>query len=301
MKLRMKQKQMHSSEAWHIVKKRFEHALLRRGLLPNTITLFQGMVYHYYRHHGRDLPWRWTDNPYYILVSEIMLQQTQVDRVLNKYGIFIEKYPDFYRLAKAPLRAVLQVWQGLGYNRRALALKKTAQLVVKHFDGRLPENVDDLLHLPGVGKATASAVVAFAFNRPVTLLETNIRTVFLYFFFKRRHHVTDAELIPLVEMTLDRANPRTWYHALMDFGVMLKKRYQNPSRKSTHYKKQSPFQGSDRQIRGRILRMLIQRTCVSELQLIEDIAASPRRVRRILRQLEMEHLIRKKDGSYSIA
>jgi len=297
----MKQKQKHSSEGWHIVKKHFENALRRRGLLPNTISLFQEMVYHYYRHHGRDLPWRRTDNPYYILVSEIMLQQTQVDRVLSKYGIFIERFPDFYCLAQASLREVLQVWQGLGYNRRALALKKTAQLVVKQFDGGLPANVDDLLHLPGVGKATASAVVAFAFNRPVALLETNIRTVFLYFFFKRRQNVADAELLPLVEKTLDRTNPRTWYHALMDFGVMLKKRYQNPGRKSAHYARQSPFKGSDRQIRGKILRVLTQKARMSELQLIADITTSPQRVRRILRQLEKEHLIHKEDSRYSIA
>ncbi len=297
----MKHKQKNTREKWQIVKERFEHTLRLRGLLRNTISLFQEMTYHYYRHHGRNLPWRRTDNPYYVLVSEVMLQQTQVERVLSKYGIFIQKFPDVYCLAKAPLREVLQIWQGLGYNRRALALKKTAELVVNQFDGRLPANVDDLLLLPGVGKATAAAVVAFAFNQPVVLLETNIRTVFLYFFFKRRQNVADAELLPLVEKTLDRSNPRAWYHALMDFGVMLKKRYQNPGRKSAHYAKQFQFEGSNRQIRGRIVRVLTQKARVSESQLIEDSNASPRRVRGILRQLECEHIVRKVDGSYSIA
>jgi A/G-specific adenine glycosylase len=297
----MKQKQKSTSAAWHIVMKRFAHARRHRGLLPNTISLFQEMIHYYYKHHGRDLPWRRTDNPYHVLVSEIMLQQTQVDRVLSKYSLFIRKFPDFPVLARTPLREILTVWQGLGYNRRALALKKTAQLVVKQFDGRLPAHIDDLLHLPGVGKATASAVLAFAFNQPVTLLETNIRTVFLYFFFKRRQNVADAEILPLVEKTLDRSNPRTWYHALMDFGVMLKKRYQNPGRKSAHYTKQAPFKGSDRQIRGKILRVLTQKARVSELQLIADMTASPQRVRRILRQLEKERLIHKEDSRYSIA
>lgn len=298
---RIEHKHKNTGEKWQIVKKRFERTLRLRGLVPDTISLFQEMTYYYYRHHGRHLPWRRTDNPYHVLVSEIMLQQTQVDRVLNKYGIFIQKFPDFCCLAKARLREVLQIWQGLGYNRRALALKRTAELVVNLFDGRLPANIDDLLSLPGVGKATAAAVVAFGFNQPVVLLETNIRTVFLYFFFKRRQNVPDAELLPLVEKTLDSPNPRVWYYALIDFGVMLKKRYQNPGRKSAHYVRQSQFEGSDRQIRGRIVRVLTQKLGVSESQLAEDCKASPQRVRRILRQLEQEHIVRKVGGSYSIA
>ncbi len=280
---------------------RFEKALRHSGLVPKTVSLFQKMVYSHYRHHGRKLPWRMTGNPYHILVSEVMLQQTQVDRVLSKYRLFLRAFPDFLALARAPLRDILAVWQGLGYNRRTLALKKTAQQIVEQLDGKLPAHMDGLLSLPGVGKATASAVIAFAFNQPVAFLETNIRTVFIHFFFRNRKKVPDDELLPLVEETMDRSNPRIWYHALMDFGVMLKKRYQNPGRKSVHHKGQTPFKGSDRQIRGMILRILLQKGSISQAQLERDMPGQAERVQRIVTQLQKEHLINKRGCFYTIA
>ena len=218
------------------------------------IAAFRRTILGYYRAHGRKLPWRETSDPYRIFVSEIMLQQTQVERVLKKYPPFIEAFPDFQALAAAPLSRILALWQGLGYNRRAVQLKRCAVQVVEAHGGRLPDSPDALYALPGVGKATAGAVAAFAFNRPVAFVETNIRRVFLHFFFPWRSGVADAEILPIAERALERRDPRTWHYALMDYGVMLKKSLGNANVRSSHYKKQPPFEGSSRQIRGMVLK-----------------------------------------------
>jgi len=165
------------------------------------------------------MPWRETSDPYRILVSEIMLQQTQVQRVETKYKEFIAAFPAFPSLARAPLREVLRVWQGMGYNRRAIALRKIAQRVVAEYDGGLPDSVATLRTFPGIGAATAGAIVAFAFNKPTVFLETNSRRVFLHVFFAGRQRVKDSDILPLVETTLDREKPRQWYYALMDYGA----------------------------------------------------------------------------------
>ena len=255
---------------------------------------FKQQIWDYYRKHGRSLPWRETRNPYHILVSELMLQQTQVNRVIEKYREFIAKFPDAVALAKAPLRSVLTVWKGLGYNRRALALKQIALAVVAQHRGKVPSSFDDLVKLPGVGKATASAILAFAFNQPVVFIETNIRTVFIHCFFPGQDEVSDDEIIPLVIKTLDAANPREWYYALMDYGTFLKKSIANPGRKSSHYHKQSPFDGSNRQVRGRILRYLTTEHECTEEALAQQLGLAPGRVRRALLELVKEGMITRK-------
>lgn len=272
-----------------------------RDLTPDRVRAFQEMIYAYYREHGRIFPWRRTHNPYHILLSEIMLQQTQTERVLEKYEQFINSFPDFPSLARAPLREILAVWQGLGYNRRTMALKKIAQTVMAEFRGNLPPSVEALMTLPGIGRATASAISAFAFNRPTVFLETNIRRTFIHHFFHGRNTVKDAEILPLVEKTLDASNPRLWYHALMDYGVMLKKRHQNPNRRSAHYQKQAPFEGSNRQIRGMILRTLVVELRLSESEIMGKLNVAPERVRRNLLQLEREGFIRKEGNRFTIA
>jgi len=247
------------------------------------------------------MPWRETSNPYHILVSELMLQQTQVPRVLEKYREFIARFPDAAALAKAPLRSVLTVWQGLGYNRRALALKQIALALVAQHRGKVPSSFDDLVKLPGVGKATASAILAFAFNRPVVFIETNIRTVFIHFFFPGQDEVSDEEIIPLVTKTLDAANPREWYYALMDYGTFLKKSIANPGRKSRHYHKQSPFDGSNRQVRGRILRYLTRERQGTEEEIAEGLSLDPGKVKSALLALEKEGLLTRKGAGLTIA
>ncbi len=187
-----------------------------------------------------------------------MLQQTQVDRVAPKYLEFIARFPDFTALARAPLKELLALWSGLGYNRRALALRESARIILASFGGSLPRTAPELRALPGIGRATAASIAAFAFNAPEVFIETNIRAVYLHIFFCDRSGVADDEILPVAEQALDRKNPRRWYNALMDYGAMLKKSA-NPGRKSAHYRIQSPFKGSRRQLRGMVIRALVER------------------------------------------
>ncbi|MFY9369004.1 MAG: A/G-specific adenine glycosylase [Desulfomonilia bacterium] len=270
------------------------------GLIPGTILSFKDTIYAYYRQHARRFPWRETKDPYRILVSEIMLQQTQTERVAGKYEEFIVRFPDFAALARSDLHPVLEVWQGLGYNRRAVALKETAVRMVREHNSRLPEDLDELIKLPGIGRSTAGAILAFAYGISVAFIETNIRRVFLHFFFPERDSVKDGEILPLVEQTLDRENPRQWYYAIMDYGVMLKARVPNPNRKSAHYSRQAPFEGSNRQIRGQILKYLIAEGRLTETELVDRLRRDPARVRAMLYEMECEGFIRAASGVVSI-
>jgi len=240
------------------------------------------------------LPWRKTHNPYKILLSELMLQQTQVKRVIEKYREFLRRFPAIGSIARAPLRAILEQWQGLGYNRRALALKRLAAICVDRYGGRIPPAIEALKALPGVGAATAGAVRAFAFDKPVVFIETNIRSVFIHFFFRDRGNVKDSEILPLIAQTLDAKRPRHWYYALMDYGAMLKERHTNPSRRSAQYARQSPFEGSVRQVRGMILRALVAHPGISEAALVKEINRDGDMLRKALRQLLTEGFIVKK-------
>jgi A/G-specific adenine glycosylase len=271
-----------------------------RKYTTREIKKFQRIVYDYYQNFGRDLPWRSTDNPYEVLVSEIMLQQTQVSRVVQKYVEFINTFPDIESLAEATLRDVLTVWQGLGYNRRALSLKRLAEIVNATYGGYVPSHVSLLMQLPGIGNATANAVCAFAFNQPVVFIETNVRTVFIYHFFSTKDTVKDSEIRPLVERTLDYDNPKHWYNALMDYGVALKKYCSNPGRKSAHHTEQPPFEGSARQVRGAILRALVTKPRQTFNELIKAVRFDPDVVKKSIQSLEKEGLIINKGRYISI-
>lgn len=231
----------------------------------------------YYNVHGRHLlPWRKTDHPYKILVSEIMLQQTQVDRVLPKYKAFLRQYPTASALAAAPLGDVLRAWQGLGYNRRAKMLHACVRQVQNHYRGRFPQSHEKLIQLPGVGPYTASALLAFAWNIPTVLIETNVRSAYLHYFFSDNTDVPDCELLPIIEKTMQRDNVREWYWALMDYGAYIKKEFGNPNIRSKHYAKQTAFKGSDREIRGALVRLLTSRSysrtaLLQKLSVFEDI------------------------------
>lgn len=272
-----------------------------KGLTIDVINLFQKLVYDFYRIHGKNLPWRNTDNPYNILVSEIMLQQTQVERVVKKYNQFIRIFPDFLSLSEASLQDILKAWQGLGYNRRALALKNIAQIVVSKYAGHLPSDVEQLTILPRIGKTTASEIAAFAYNQSAIFIETNIRTLFIHFFFQDQNNIRDKDILPFIEKTLDKSNPREWYYALMDYGVMQKKRDKSIIKKSAHYVRQKAFEGSNRQIRGTIIRALINDGNMTENKIIIKINVNPSQVKENLAQLEKEGLIKKKGRTYTIA
>lgn len=204
----------------------------------------------------RDMPWRSDTRPYYVLVSEIMLQQTQVERVIPKFLNFINTFPSEGDLAKADLSQVLICWQGLGYNRRAKFLQQAVQRIEIEFANKWPESKADLMRLPGVGPNTAGAIRAYAFNQPELFIETNIRTVYIHHFFPKYDTVTDKDIRPLLEETISQDRPREFYWALMDYGHHLKLQGIRNNAQSHHYKKQSKLEGSVRQIRGQILSVL---------------------------------------------
>ena len=273
----------------------------RKRPLRQTHHRFRELVYQNYREHGRHLPWRETRDPYAILVSEIMLQQTQVERVLLKYPQFLASFPDFDSLACADVREVLRSWSGLGYNRRALALKRIAQLVRSEFGGTLPREEEILRTFPGIGAATAGALRAFVFSLPAVFIETNIRRVFIYFFFPHREKVRDREILPLVEETLDRARVRAWYYALMDYGVMLKGLRDNPNRRSAHYARQSPFRNSRRRIRGLILSSLVKVGARTVEEFARELGLSITELEVVAHQLAGEGFVELKGDLLTIA
>lgn len=226
-------------------------------LTSEQVSDFQEIVWEYFRVHQRTLLWREDPSAYNVLVSEIMLQQTQVPRVTSKFVEFMARFPDVHSLAQAPLADVLTVWSGLGYNRRAKFLHEAAKKIIDEYDGNIPATQDELVMLPGIGSNTAGAILAYAYDQPVTYVETNIRTVLFHHFYADENvKVSDKELRELTEQVLDKENPREWYWALMDYGAHLKKTSGGRLEQSKHYKKQPLLKGSLREMRGRILKSL---------------------------------------------
>lgn len=270
---------------------------MKRASSPKT---FQKTVHAYFDAHQRDLPWRRPEpnggfDPYKILVSECMLQQTQVGRAIPKFELFIQVFPTIESLAAAQLADVLRVWIGLGYNRRAKYLHDAASQLK---DCPQPWTLGDLTVCKGVGHNTAAAVLAFAYNMPVPFVETNIRTVFIYHFADQSVRVTDVEIMEWVRETMDHGQPRKWFWALMDYGSYLKAAVGNMSQSSTTYTKQSAFHGSARQIRGQIIQLLVQerRTQQELRRLVPD-----DRLTTILANLVSEGLILKTKETYHLA
>ena len=271
-----------------------------------TSARFRKIIWQHYRDYKRAMPWRETRDPYRILVSEIMLQQTQVDRVVGFYENFIKKFPNFATLARAKTADVLRAWQGLGYNRRALSLQKLAQTVVAEHRGKLPMDRAALEELPGIGPGTSGSLTAFVFNQPIVFIETNVRRVFIHFFFPSRENVLDAELEPFVRKTLDAKNSREWYWALMDYGAMLggqtrARALKNPNLRSAHYVRQSKFAGSDRELRGKMLRLLLARKKISVASLADHFPASKARISSVSRALIREGFAVERGNYLSLA
>ncbi len=259
---------------------------------------FKKKIRSFYKENKREFAWRNTSDPYKIIVSEMMLQQTQTGRVTEKYAAFLRAFPTVSHLSKASTSEVLKAWQGLGYNRRALYLKRTAEIVCEKYNGTFPKLKSELIELPGIGTNTAGAVIAFAHNLPVTFIETNIRRVFIYEFFREKEIVDDQEIYPLIEASLNTKNPREWYYALMDYGAHLGRTVVNPNRKSKTYSKQAKFEGSLRQVRGMILKLLLKKpmteTSLSKLIGNKEYCATA------LHQLEKEGFIVRKSNNLSL-
>ena len=263
-----------------------------KNLATEKISLFQKKIYNFYTKNKRSFSWRKTTDPYKILVSEIMLQQTQTKRVEKKYQEFIKVFPNFKKLAESSLHTILKVWQGMGYNRRALYLHQIAILVIENYNGKLPAEEKILQTFKGIGKNTAASICAFAFNAPTVFIETNIRSVYINYFFKNKKRVTDEQILNLVKQTLDYKNPREWYYALMDYGVFLKKQFKNLNLQSAHYIKQTAFEGSDRQIRGKILKLLTEKNSISLTHIFKELKQfNKQRIKKILTKLVEEKFL----------
>ena len=273
----------------------------KQSLTIAEIAKFRPIIWDFYKNNQRFFAWRYNEDPYHIVVSEIMLQQTQTYRVEPKFDAFVKRFPSWQDLAYASWPKVLTAWQGLGYNSRAKRLHDIAKRIVEQYQGILPQDPDILVTFPGIGPNTAGSICAFAFNRPTVFAETNIRAVFIYHFFPGQEKVHDRYLLPLIQATLDTADPRSWYYALMDYGVWLKKQTINPTRRSAHYTKQSKFKGSDREIRSMILKKLLAHKTMIEHELMNSLDREPERVQKIIQDLCNEHLIQYKNEKFYLA
>ncbi len=181
----------------------------------------QSRLLAWYEKNQRDLPWRKTRDPYAILISEVMLQQTQVDRVIPKYYVWLRMFPTVQSLARAPLRKVLRLWSGLGYNNRGVRLRQAARVIVEQHGGLFPRQHDVLKGLPGVGEYTAAAVTAFAGNQRAGIMDTNVRRVISRVFFGLKE-VTEKRLKLKVDELVPAPNRYgEWHHAVMDLGAMV--------------------------------------------------------------------------------
>jgi A/G-specific adenine glycosylase len=262
---------------------------------------FNSTVWNYYTHNKRVMPWRELADEsdlirgYRVFVSEVMLQQTQVNRVIDKYNLWMERWPTIDAFVNATLADVLVMWSGLGYNRRAKYLYESLQALHKVYGGKIPSDVETLQTLPGIGPNTAAAVIVYTYNKPVPFIETNIRTVYLHSFFaESEEKITDKEITILVEQTLDQDNPREWFYALMDYGAYLKKNHGNKLHKSLAHKQQSTFNGSKRQVRGKVIKLLTNLQYININELALEIPDD--RLEGVIQGLVSEGLIIKQDA-----
>lgn len=265
-------------------------------LTQKQISEFNSTLYSFYTQNKRTFAWREDITPYKIVVSEIMLQQTQTTRVITKFKQWMEKFPTIQNVASASQADILTYWQGLGYNRRGLALHKICQLITTDFAGTVPQDPEILQTYPHIGPNTAGSICAFAFNMPTIFIETNIRTVFSYHFFKGQLEISDKDILQLVQQTIDQTNPRDWYWALMDYGVHLKKQLPNINAASKHYTKQSKFVGSKREVRGTIIKLLTEYKYIKKEELFaltrQALTQNQHSIEPIFEQLHQEGFVK---------
>lgn len=269
---------------------------------------FQKNLRTWWRTNRRDLPWRKTHDPYRILVSEIMLQQTQVDRVIPKYRAFLRQFPTVHALAHAPRADIIRVWSGLGYNRRAVNLHRSAQIIETHYKGRTPLVVEELKKLPGVGEYTARAVAAFAVDACVAPVDTNIKRILI-----RHFGIGENKVVDLAQSLVPAKKAGDWSHMLMDFGALVctSRNPQCGRLRLPHVAEAPPprpqksFQNSNRFWRGRIVHILQAHRCsltqerlYSQLQKLHRMPLSKKRMTKIVRALEKDGLLKKGRASF---
>jgi len=269
-------------------------------LAAATVVELQGRLLGWYSANGRDLPWRHTRDPYAVLVSEIMLQQTQVSRVIPKYQAWLQAYPRLEDLAAAPLDAVLRSWQGLGYNTRARRLRDCAAAAVRTASGSdaaLPRSLPELLRLPGLGPYTARALLVFAHDQDVAAVDTNVRRVLTHEL-GLSHDLGATDLQALAEAVLPRGRSRDWHNALMDYGalVLTARASGAPAGRS-----QDVFVGSRRWQRSRLLQTVLTGgpQTVADLAMVMDL--SPAVVSELIALLERDGLLTSGPGGVRVA
>jgi A/G-specific adenine glycosylase len=262
---------------------------------------FRKIILANYAAAGRDFPWRGKQtSPWGILVSEFMLQQTQTERVIPYFTRWMQCWPGPRDLANASLEEALREWSGLGYNRRCKYLRDCAVIIAAEKNGKVPRTPETLLPLPGIGPYMAGAISCFAYNYPSVFIETNIRSAVLHFFFPNQSGVNDNQIMPILEEAVDRDNPRIWYYALMDYGAALKKITANPNRRSAHYAKQSPFEGSFRQARGKVLRALACSGGGSAREIGKKSGVKKEELYQVLEALKKDSMVAETEGIYRI-
>lgn len=257
----------------------------------------QRAVYTHHRAFGRhDLPWRIKQTPYRVFVSELMLQQTQVERVIPKFNAFMRRFPNFKKLGGATVGEVYALWAGLGYNRRAKFLRDSARIIAEVYGGKVPPVKEELRQLPGVGPYTAGAILSFSYGDPEPFVETNIRTAVMHHVFNRKKKVDDKEILGVLNLSKPPVGTeaKKWYAGMMDYGAYLKKTGVRTNRKSAHYTKQKAFKGSLREVRGALLKVL-STSSKSEAQLFK-LEFPNARVREALLGLKKDGLIEKNSG-----
>lgn len=262
----------------HIFPQRLLACVYKKFHTPHRncgVRAVQHHILQWYKKNKRDnLPWRFTETrivgAYEILVSEIMLQQTQVSRVLDKFPKFIRAFPTVQHLAHTSLKNVLKEWQGMGYNRRGLYLKQCAEESIKRFNGVIPSDPLLLKTLPGIGPYTAGAVLSFAFNKPIVFFDTNIRKFFIHYFFSHQNNkekISDTEILPIAQRLFYTKNPRLWNYAIMDYGAIMLSRTPKLLSRVKSYHKQSPFLGSTRFFRSQIVQYLLKHNHATHAEL----------------------------------
>ena len=263
-----------------------------------SVRKFQKMIMSWWKENRRNLPWRNNPSPYKVLVSEIMLQQTQVSRVIPKFLEFLNEFPTLEHLASANTKHLLTVWSGLGYNRRALWLKEAAGEIVKR--KRFPEEVDELRELKGIGSYTSRSILIFAFNRNLAAVDTNIRRIFIALGFANED-ASEKELQEIADALLLKGRSSDWHNALMDYGSTV---LTSSSTGIEPTSKQSRFTGSARKVRGRIVRMLTQSESLSIDEIISQLSEKNKdsvNLREVLEQLTQDNLIEQTEtGEFQI-
>jgi A/G-specific adenine glycosylase len=257
------------------------------------IDLFQGKIINFYNTNKRELPWRLTHDPYDILISEFMLQQTQVNRVIDYYTNWIEKWSTVEALSDASFYDVVSTWIGLGYNRRAKYLHETAKIIVHKFKGNVLKAMKSYDQLPGIGEYTSKAVRIFAGNEDITTIDTNIRRIFIHEF-NLEESTPDKDLYEIANYCLPKGKSRLWHNALMDYGALVLTSHKTGIKPKT---KQSKFAGSDRQIRGQILRLLLKKSySIDELNAYFRIDIN--RLKTILNKMIQDNIIQNNDDIF---